>query len=533
MESFQKRRRRLKSPFNISNRTMKPMWIRQIVASLICASLCITGCSMFNSEPEKSKKGGLKNAFGKKESRSDLDAVLKNSAPNEKAIRLSGGLTLGDTENLAFTTDELAALFDTLLAEKKTNSVRGLVGLYPDIVTDLLTSAESTTLSWSRLDEIAQLFDQQWSGNGQDTWEDYIRTLSRNTKDSSFAQTRNDFLKLLQNNEPQRALDLRIREKFARNRNAIIQSESLRLEGIAYLLLEQHKKSSERLATAMQVLTESHPYQASKIGLLLGESQRHAGALDQWKQSWGTAIELQSRWLSERGLSDPSFWKKAAFLRPVSTPWPDRVIARLEKSLHRENMRFTSEKSSDKEAVVWAIVGTQSLKRHEAQNAILSFKKCEALVSTRSLKEELQMQQALAMVDSGQQGPASAILLRLGSSKSLVSDRSKAILATMKLQNGSLAQGMNLLQSAIGTSNQWPVAERLRAQADYGLAYLMRGKEKQGITLLNQVYDEFVKQENFEHATQCLSNIAMYYEKTEQTVKYREAIERLESLESL
>ena len=79
------------------------------------------------------------------------------------------------------------------------------------------------------------------------------------------------------------------------------------------------------------------------------------------------------------------------------------------------------------------------------------------------------MQQALAMIDGGQQGPASAILLRLGSQSSLLGDRAKAILATLKLQNGSLAQGMNLLQSAIKTSSQWPAHERLRAQADYGL----------------------------------------------------------------
>ena len=211
--------------------------------------------------------------------------------------------------------------------------------------------------------------------------------------------------------------------------------------------------------------------------------------------------------MAERGLNDPSFWKKAAFLRPVSTPWPDQVIERLEKALAKEGLRFPASKSTDKEAVVWAIVGTQSLKRHESQNAILSFKKCEALVGDRSLKEELQMQQALSMIDSGQQGPASAILLRLGSTNSLVGDRAKAILATLKLQNGSLAQGMNLLQSAIASSAQWPAAERLRAQADYGLAYLMRGKEEQGVSLINQVYGEFVRHKNFDHAAQCLSLI--------------------------
>lgn len=73
------------------------------------------------------------------------------------------------------------------------------------------------------------------------------------------------------------------------------------------------------------------------------------------------------------------------------------------------------------------------------------------------------------MIDGGQPGPASAILIGLGSGENVLADRARAILASLKLQNGSLAQGMNLLQVAIETSNQWPTSERLRAQADMGL----------------------------------------------------------------
>ncbi|MDG1875756.1 MAG: hypothetical protein P8J27_17725 [Mariniblastus sp.] len=519
--------------FNNPHHTTQVTWSRRLVANVVGLSLLLSGCSAFKNEPEKLKNNDLRNNVGQTERISDLDSLLKDAEPNEKSIRLSGGLTLGDTDNLAYTADELLTLLDSLLSEDKNNSARALVGLYPDIVTQLLIEANGSIYSWDRLEEIAKLFDQQWSGNGEDTWEDYIRTVSGKGKNASFIATREEFLNLLKNNQPERAQALKMREKFAGNRNVIIQFETLRLEGIAFLLLERHEQSSNHFSQAMQVLTDSHPYQASKIGLLLGESQRRSGSMDQWKQTWKTAIDLQSRWLSERGLSDPTFWKKAAFLRPASTPWPNQVVARLERSLLDENLQFSPDRSTDKEAVIWAIVGTQSLKRHEAQNAILSFKKCEAIVSNRKLKEELQMQQALAMVDSGQQGPASAILLRLGSSNSLVSDRAKAILATMKLQNGSLAQGMNLLQSAIGSSNQWPVTERLRAQADYGLAYLMRGKEEQGIRLLNQIHSEFLKHNNFEHAAQCLSNIATYYQQTDQTSKYRDAVDRLDSLESL
>ena len=520
-----------------SSRMGSALWLRFFSFALItsvCLSLLVAcGCSRFNNEPEKIKPGGLANVFGKKESSSDLNAILKDSTPNEKSVRTSGGLTLGDTDNLAFSESELAELLDSLLTEKKINSVRGLIRLYPDLVTKLLISSGSSQLSKSRQLEVAGLFDQQWSGNGQDTWQSYVKAVTDARSSVEFVTARSEFLSRLSNNQPKKALELKIRERANKTDSLIADAEALRLEGMAYMMLEQHENSSDRFQVAMQLLSESHPYQASKIGLLLGESQRHAGDLAKWKENWETAIELQSRWLAERGLTDPSFWKKAAFLRPVSTPWPNQVVGRLEKSLQKENLHFPSTQPGDKEAVIWATIGIQSLKRHESQNAILSFKKCEALVDDKSLKQELQMQQALALIDSGQQGPASAILLRLGSTQSLVGDRSKAILATLKLQNGSLAQGMNLLQSAIKTSNQWPAQERMRAQADYALAYLMRGKEEQGINLLNSVHGEFVKHQNFEHAAQCLTNMAAYYEKTDQGRKQRETLARLDSLETL
>jgi hypothetical protein len=382
------------------------------------------------------------------------------------------------------------------------------------------------------LTEIAKLFDEQWGSAGQDSWLNYVQAIKSGGPASEFAKSRSQFRKLLENNHPDKALDLKLSRTANEELSLIAHAEALRLEGIAHMMLENDRECRDRFARAIELLEARHPYQASQIGLLMGEAHRHAGALDEWKSSWQSAIEIQSRWLAQRGLHDPSFWKRAAFLRPVSTPWPADVIGRLENSLRDENLEFSSGQTANIEAVVWAIIGIQSLKRHESQNAILALKKSEALVDSKSLKEELQMQQAFAMIDGGQAGPASAILLRLGSKPGLLGDRAKAILATLKLQNGSLAQGMNLLQSSIKTSNQWPTSERLRALADYGLAYLMRGREKQGIELLNSVHSEFVKEKSFDHAAQCLANMATYYEKTDQMSRKKEVVARMKRLEA-
>ena len=519
-----------------------PNWIRSVglrAASVGCfvltiaVSIAITGCSLFKIDSEKSKSDILKQVFSRK-SESNQPSEIAGSTPDsntEQNVRLAGGLLLGDTDNMAFSPSDLMSLLDELLDSEKRSTARNLVALYPDVVTKILIGADGQTINWDRLTEIAGLCDEQWSGNGEDRWQDFIPTIRRHP---SFVMSRRKVLKLLEVNQPEKVIDLHLTRDWAKDSSlaTLAMVEAHRLEGIAHLMLENDDKSSKHFAAAIELTKASHPYQASHLALLMGEAYRHAGKQEEWKASWQTAIDLQSRWLADRGLSDPSFWKKAAFLRPVSSKWPESVIRRLAKSLSQHNLTFSSGLTSDNEAVIWATVGMQSLKRHESQNAILAFKKSEALVNNSMLKQELQMQQALAMIDGGQQSPASAILLRLGSMDSLLADRSKAILAALKLQNGSLAQGMNLLQSAIKSSNQWPATERLRAQADYGLAYLMRGREKQGIKLLNQVHAEFVKRKNFEHASQCLANIATYYEKTDQTANHRTAIARLKQLES-
>ncbi len=439
---------------------------------------------------------------------------------------------MGDTDNLAFTPADLSLVLAEMITEKKWNSARYLVRLYPDIVTRILMGDDGDSISRQQIIDVAKLFDEQWGGDGQGSWLTFVQAMKPEDQANAFAQSRNSFLKLLERDEPAQALGLHWSHSLEDPSLVIARAEALRLEGVAHMMMEHDRESRDSFAQAMSLLKTNHPYQASNMALLLGESQRHAGALEEWKSSWESAVDIQSWWLAQRGLQDPAFWKQAAFLRPASVPWPDTVIGRLENALRDENLDFGSSQTTDIEAVVWATIGIQSLKRHESQNAILAFKKSEALVSSRSLKEELQMQQALAMIDGGQQGPASAILLRLGSQSSLLGDRAKAILASLKLQNGGLAQGMNLLQSAIKTSGQWPTSERLRAEADYGLAYLMLGREEKGIALLNQVHAGFVQQNRYDHASQCLANIATYYEKTDQPAQHRSAVARMKELES-
>ena len=492
----------------------------------------LSGCSLFNVDSESPDTDLLQQSILDTESDLSSDKRLDSSGkPIPEKLRLAGGLTLGDTGNLAFTAESLSVVIEDMIESERWNSLRNVVALYPDIATKIMWGEGSNQLSSSHREVLARALDLRWTAGKQDAWQSFVKQQYNQGKAGNYLENRNRFLAFLQVNDTDSAFSIQLSKIAAKSNSLIAEAEALRLEGIAHLMNEDYDNSIEALSRARDLQKQSQPIQAAHTGLLLGEAFRHADQLEQWQKSWLTAIELQSQHAVESDLKDPDFWSKAAFLRPVSTEWPADVIGRLEHSLRNENLEFGFSESSIDEAVVWATIGIQSLKRHESQNSILAFKKSEALVNGVSLREELQMQQALAMIDGGQQGPASAILLRLGSQSSLLGDRAKAILATLKLQNGSLAQGMNLLQSAIKTSSQWPAHERLRAQADYGLAYLMRGREEQGIGLLNYVYDEFLKLQSYEDASQCLANIATYYEKTDQKAKHRIALKKLQSFE--
>ncbi len=492
----------------------------------------MSGCSLFNVDSETPDTDLLKKTILETDEVPSPNKQYDSSGkPIPEKLKLAGGLALGDTGNLAFTGESLSVVVKEMIESERWNSLRNIAILYPDIATKIMWGEGSNQLSSSQREVLARALDLQWTKGEQDTWQSFVQQQYNQGNAGNYLENRNRFLAFLQVNDTKSAFSLQLSKTAKKSNSQIAEAESLRLEGIAYLMNEDYENSIKCLSRARTLQEQTQPIQAAHTGLLLGEAFRHAEQLEQWQASWLTAIELQSSFAVDGNLKDPAFWSKAAFLRPVSTQWPAEVIGRLEHSLRNENLEFGFSESSIDEAVVWATIGIQSLKRHESQNSILAFKKSEALINGVSLREELQMQQALAMIDGGQQGPASAILLRLGSQPSLLGDRAKAILATLKLQNGSIAQGMNLLQSAIKTSSQWPVHERLRAQADYGLAYLMRGREEQGISLLNYVYDEFLKLQSYEDASQCLANIATYYEKTDQKAKHRIALKKLQSFE--
>lgn len=485
-----------------------------------------TGCTWFSEKPDFA-------ARLEKEAQVDTPPA---EVTDEKKVRWDGGgVIIGETDALAYTPDSYVQEISSLAAQRKLATIQGMVQAYPDIALQTLQESDTNAANRQALQLIASMLDTTWS-NG-DVWQTYVKDVTELPKRSDEQlDVRTRFWRYLKNHQPQQARKLRITKTLKREHGVVLRAEFHRLESIAAMMDEKHDDSISSLETAIQLVEEPCPWYACKLRLLLGEFYRHAKRWDDWKSTWQKAVIDNSQLASSHLSLDPQFWNRAAFLRPAGMEWPDEVIGNLKSVLMKldvaeteNSMRLTSD-----EAVIWFAIGMQHLRRAEGQNALLAFKKSEASESNQHTAKALQLYQARSLVATGQPGAASAILFRMVSTNegTALADRAKAILGSMKLQNGSVIQGLNLVQSAIQSIESWPRDEQSRARADFGLALLMRGQETEGLRQLEIARTEFESAGELEQARQCLWNRAQYFEKTDQKDEFRTASQELNEMES-
>lgn len=512
--------------------------VNQILGCLIVVMLAVLGgCSSFEFDANRSQ-----DKLEKSNKQSLLDKLVAGSKDDlpidsaRKKIRWDGqGVVLGDVDSSVFTTESFRETTSLLVQENRFTSITNLINKYPDIALAVLQEADPVNQDAEILQMIARHFDQQWCASGSDAklhWQTYLVDLaSSGRKKGSLLELKSEFWRHLKNNEPVKALSLKLVNSLPKQTDIVLSSEFYRLEAIALMMNGQMSEAIQRLRHSIDLIDEVSPYQSNRQQLLLGEFYRHSGELDRWKASWSEAVIQQSALVQTKALHDPKFWNRASFLRPAGQPWPAKSIENLQQNVTGQGIVLPPQLTND--SIVWLATGLQHNFRSEGQSAVLAFKKSEAASNDAELNKQLQLFQARAMVLSGQPGVASAILIRIISENpgEVIGDRAQAILGAMKLQNGAIGQGINLLKAAMGTVDQWPQSERLRAQADYGLALLVSGNETEGLSVLSDVQREFEAIGEFDQAHQCLWNKAKYFEKTDQKQRYQTACLELTDIE--
>ncbi len=466
-----------------------------------------------------------------------LNLAIKESTPeakehrirakfNDKKVRWDGGgVILGDASNRAFSNREFREHLGKLLEASQIGLAKHFVKRFPDVSLEVLQEADVADHDPQILQFVAKQFDANWCR--QNVWSPYIAQLINPPREIQFLEAkRRQFWIYLKKTDARSALELGLVKSLDRSASKMFQVECHRLEAIAYMMNGQHRQAAQSLKYALTITDAASELQSSKLRLLLGEFFRHQKQVDDWKTTWASAVVQHCR-LVKHGLYDPEFWNRAAYLRPAKTKWPEEVVQNATLINRQHHLELKPE------ANVWAMIGFQNLLRGEGQNAILAFKKAEAISQDLGNVANLRLQQARAMILAGQPGPASALLIRLISQNEgkVIGDRSQAILASMKLQNGGIAQGLNLLQNSVKSIEQWPLDESLRARADYGLALLMRGHESEGLRVLGDAHQGFARAADYQQAHQCLWNIAKYHEKKDNRNQYRAAVAKLSEFE--
>jgi len=506
------------------------------IAALALLLIPGSGCSMNTTDATGETKLENGNSLLKRLVSEQGDSGSDRSKPYSPKLRWDGGgAILGEVDHPLFSVPSFVERVDGLNREQRFRSLQHLVQRYPDVAASCLQEFDPQVHDSTTMALIAEQFQQQWSQPtaADGGWVQYV------AQAPDFAATfdkKSRFREYLKQDEPEQALALDLL-KNARPAGPALKSECLRLEAVAFMLQGNTRQAIERQRQAISELEKLSSYRANHALLLLGEFYRHHGDLDQWKATWELATSEQSQWVVSHDLLDPWFWDQAAFLRPADSDWPQQVTDNLRIYLRQSELPLRPEQAErlNDEMVIWLTIGLQHLTRGEGQNALLALKKAEATSTDPQIILELRLRQARALMLAAQPGAASAVLIKLitDHADQPLGDRAKAILGAMKLQNGAIGQGVNLLTAAHQSTENWPTGERLRVQADYALALLVRGRENEALPLLDKVHREFLEQGEVLQAQQCLWNKAIYFENTEQKQQHKQTLQDLADFEKL
>ncbi len=509
------------------------------LAALLLAALCLTGCNSINwreAGTGAADRDAVSNPLG-----SWVDRIAGGNAEGAEPAEATaetirwdaGGVVLGEADAGCFSPTEFVGVIESLIQENHLQSTRRLVRQYPDTALRVLQESESVADHSQALALIANHFDQLFGDEDSEASFGSMVAFLQTRDGTEVLANRNRCWDALRSHRPDDVLTLKFSRSLPSRAGAMVEAESLRLEAIALMMKGKSSQSIDRLDRAIRLVRRHHPYVTANWLLLLGEFHRHADEPEPWKSNWARAVEMQSELLARKRVEDPSFWNRAAYLRPAGEDWPQATLDNFRQYIASwQTMPDSMVAAAHGETLVWLAVGLQHLARDEGQNAVLAFKKSEAVATSQQIAPELQLLQARALTSAGQPGVASAILIRLASAggSAHLEDRAKAVLGSLKLQNGAILQGSNLIEDARRTADEWPALDRLKAQADFALALLIRGREKDGIALMEQTESEFASLQQWEQVLQCRENLVTYFESKKSPERLQAAQARLQEL---
>jgi hypothetical protein len=466
----------------------------------------------------------------------------KKAVASDTQVRASGdGFALGDVERATLSPQQFAERMGDHLRAGKRYSARRLVQQFPDAALVVLRDPKSVNASPDTLVAIADAHDQQCHRGDGPAWGTVARDrAAQPSRYADFDEKRRQFMIHVQNGHVKEAQRLGLAApNLAPGKALAIDVQNL--NGIALVLDNRPREAVAAFQKALQAAGNGQPYEAVNLMLLLSDAQRRAGDSGAAERTWISAAEVATELAAgSMPIIDPILLERTAYLRPVNLSWPRPAQQRLNDLCVRQGFVFPAstpqistvpQADFTDEAPLWTVIGHSRLARSESQAALVALKRAESMTSDPLAAGRLQIAEARALVRLGQSAAASAMLINLaGQNDPQLARPAMALLGTLKLRQGAVQPGFNLLHSAVEQDSTlvWP--ERTQAEADLGLAYLMIGDEAAGLRCLHGAQQSFDAAGQRDDLLQCLENEAAYLEQVKKQDLAKAVRKRLESL---
>ncbi len=405
----------------------------------------------------------------------------------------------------------------------------------------VLRDPKSVNTSLDTLAAIADAHDRQCRRGEGPGWSDVIRDrAAQPARYADFDDKRRQFMIHVQYGHVKEAQRLGLAPP-SRVPGSELAIDVSNLNGIALVLDNRPREATVAFQEALRAAGDGRPYEAVNLMLLLSDAQRRAGDSGAAERTWLAAADLAAELaMSPTPLVDPILLERAAYLRPVNSSWPRLAQQRLSDLSGRLGVAFpvpvlqisTAPRANlSDEAPLWTVIGHARLARGESQAALVAMKRAESMTGNPLAAGRLQLAETRALLRLGQSSAASGMLIGLaGQSDPQIARPALALLGALKLSQGAVQQGFNLLHSAVEEDSALAWPGRAQAEADLGLAYLMMGDEVVGLRWLHGAQQTFESAGQREELAQSLENEAAYLEQAKKSELAQAVRKRLDGL---
>lgn len=413
----------------------------------------------------------------------------------------------------AFSAEENRPSMDWLLENARQSAQLGdaklnqLVCTWPDVTLDLLRDSIGRQADLSLRLVIAQSYDRLFAASDALAGWSMALTIAASQHEvyEPFRDARDRAMALLQDGKLTEAEKTISANLLPPNAPQAIQTEQLRVAGLAALLHDDAKRAATLFEKGASLLANGPRHNQFEIRLDWSEALRRCGGSAPASAAWLDAVQIAAA----GDVRDPELWNRAILAKPAGVLWPPQAGSALRSEEDVANL------TAD-EADVLVGIGKWRLSRAAFQQSLLSFSQAEAETTIPGKKALARLYRVQCMIALQQAASALPMLQEI----ELFDDPRISLRATA-LRGEILCHVLNdrehgipLMKQSLTSADLRNWSGRDRLLANLGLYELLENDEADGLLFLHEAQASFASRNQWEDLTTSLKNEAAFLRAT-------------------